>query len=197
MWDLADDLMAVLDDAGAEQAVLVGLSMGGFAAIRAAVRHKARVRGLVLADTAARRAARSGRVQVAALGRLFLTPARPLIVDAAVVNQLFGPTARRQQPQLVAEWRQHFLEQDPTSMLVAIQAIVARDDVTERLPEVSAPTLVAVGEQDRDPGVNATASLAARIAGARLTVLPDTGHLSALEQPQAFGSVLLEFLNRL
>lgn len=196
-WDLADDLVAVLDDAGVEQAVVVGLSIGGFAAIRAALRHRTRVRALVLADTAAGPAAWTGRVQVAALGRLFLTPARPLVVDAAVVNQLFGPTARRQQPRLVAEWRQRFLEQDARSMLVAIQAVVARDDVTDRLAEISAPTLVVLGEQDRDPGVTATASLAARIAGAGLTVLPDTGHLSALEQPRAFGSALLEFLDRL
>jgi pimeloyl-ACP methyl ester carboxylesterase len=193
MWDLADDLVAVLDDAGAEDAVLVGLSVGGFAAVRAALRYQSRVRALVLADTAAGRAAWRGRIQVAALGRVSLTPARRLVMDT-VVNQLFGPTARREQPQLVAEWRQRFLDQDTASMLVAIQSIMARDDVTSRLGEISAPTLVIVGEEDRDPGVLASASLAARIPGAHITVLPDTGHLAALEQPDAFESALLGFL---
>lgn len=196
MWDLADDLVAVLDDAGVDDAVLVGLSVGGFAAIRAALRHKSRVRALVLADTAAGRAAWRGRAQVAALGRLSLTPARDLVVEV-VVKQLFGPTARRHQPGMVAEWRQRFLEQDPKSILVAIQSIMARDDVTFRLGEISAPTLVIVGEEDRDPGVMASVSLAARIPGAQLSVLPDTGHLAALEQPDAFGSALLGFLNGL
>lgn len=79
-------------------------------------------------------------------------------------------------------------------MLVAIQSIMARDDVTSRLGEISVPTLVIVGEEDRDPGVMASASLAARIPAARLTVLPDTGHLAALEQPNAFESQLLQFL---
>jgi 3-oxoadipate enol-lactonase len=193
MWDLADDLVAVLDDAGVDEAVVVGLSIGGFAAIRAALRHTSRVRALVLADTAAGRAAWSGRAQVAALGRLSLTPARNLVTEV-VVKQLFGPTARRDQPEMVAEWRRRFLDQDPASMLAAIQSVMARDDVTSRLGEISAPTLVIVGEEDRDPGVMASASLAARIPGARLAVLPKTGHLAALEQPEAFESILLGFL---
>jgi pimeloyl-ACP methyl ester carboxylesterase len=193
MWDMADDLVAVLDDAGVDDAVLVGLSIGGFAAIRAALRHKSRVRALVLADTAAGRAAWTGRLQVAALGRASLTPARKLAIDV-VVKQLFGPTARREQPQLVAEWRQRFFDQDAVSMLVAIQSIMARDDVTSRLGEISAPTLVIVGEEDRDPGVLASASLAGRIPGAHLAVLPDTGHLAALERPDAFRTELLGFL---
>jgi 3-oxoadipate enol-lactonase len=193
MWDMAEDLVAVLDDADVEDAVLVGLSVGGFAAIRAAVRHQPRVRALVLADTGAAPAARLGRAKVAALGRLSLTPARPLTMDV-VVQQLFGPTARRHQPELIALWRRRFLDQDPASMLVAIQAIMARDDVTSRLGQITAPTLVIVGEEDRDPGVMASVSLAARIPGARLTVLPDTGHLAALEQPGAFESALMGFL---
>lgn len=193
MWDMADDLIAVLDDADVDDAVLVGLSVGGFAALRAGLRHASRVRALVLADTAAGRAAWRGRAKVAALGRLSLTPARNLVVEV-VVKQLFGPTARRDQPEMVAEWRRRFRDQDPASMLVAIQSIMARDDVTSRLGEISVPTLVIVGEEDRDPGVMASASLAARIPAARLTVLPDTGHLAALEQPNAFESQLLQFL---
>jgi 3-oxoadipate enol-lactonase len=194
MWDMAEDLIAVLNDAKVDGAAIVGLSVGGFAAIRAALGHPTRVRAMVLADTSAGPAAWRGRAKVAALGRLSLTRARPLAADV-VVKQLFGPTSRQEQRGLVALWRQRFLDQDPASMLVAIQSIMARDDVTPRLPEITAPTLVVVGEEDRDPGVLASASLAARIPDAQLTVLPDTGHLAALEQPHAFESTLLAFLN--
>jgi pimeloyl-ACP methyl ester carboxylesterase len=54
---------------------------------------------------------------------------------------------------------------------------------------------VIVGEEDRNPGVLASASLAAHIADARLVVLSDTGHLSALERPDRFGDVLVDFLS--
>lgn len=196
VWDMADDLVAVLDDAGVEDAVLVGLSVGGFAALRVAMKQAVRVRGLVLADTAAAPASWRDRAKAAGLGPVWLTPARPLVLPM-VVNLLFGPTARREQPDLVAEWRQRFLEQDPKSMLATLDAVVTRDDVRGRLAEIASPTLVVVGEEDDNPGVSAAASLAAHIAGANLTVLADTGHLSALEQPDRFSEALLAFLGAL
>ncbi len=79
-------------------------------------------------------------------------------------------------------------------MLVALRAMMTRDDVTARLREISVPTLVIVGEEDREVGVTASAALCAHIPGAHLRVLPDTGHLSALEQPAVFGDALASFL---
>ncbi len=193
VWDIADDLVAVLDDAGVSEAVLVGLSVGGFASLRAALRHPGRVRALVLAGSSASVQGWQGKVKAATLGPVWLTPARTLVLPQ-VVKALFGPTARRKQPQLINEWKQRFLNQDPKSMMVALRAIVSRDDVTSRLGEISVPTLVIVGEEDRDPGVTASASTCAHIAGAHLVVLPNTGHLAALEQPAAFADALLGFL---
>jgi 3-oxoadipate enol-lactonase len=80
-------------------------------------------------------------------------------------------------------------------MRAALRAVVARDDIRPRLGEIAKPTLVIVGEEDRNPGVLASASLAAHIADARLVVLSDTGHLSALERPDRFGDVLVDFLS--
>ena len=192
LWDMADDLIAVLDHAGVDQAILVGLSIGGFTSLRAALRYPDRVRALVLADSGAAAQGVVNRVKVTVLVPLFRTPARHLVVPI-LIKVLFGPTARRDQPDLVATWRDRFLAQDPESMLIAGHAMIGRDDVTGRLAEITAPTLVIVGEQDVDPGVTASVALAARIPGARFIALPDTGHLSALEQPDAFGAAVLRF----
>jgi pimeloyl-ACP methyl ester carboxylesterase len=82
-------------------------------------------------------------------------------------------------------------------MMTVGHALVVRDDVTDRLAEISVPTLVIVGDQDVDPGVAASVALAARIPGAQFVALPDTGHLSALEKPDAFGAALLRFVDAL
>lgn len=193
VWDMADDLVAVLDEAGESAAVLVGLSVGGFAALRAALRHPARVRALVLADSAAGPQSWRGRAKARALAPIFLTPARRVVMPT-LLRTLFGPTARRTRPDLIAEWRDRFAGQDPASMVTALDAIVGRDDVTSELGRISVPTLVIVGEEEREPGVPASAALAARIPGAQLAVLPMTGHLSALESPRMFESRLLSFL---
>jgi pimeloyl-ACP methyl ester carboxylesterase len=79
-------------------------------------------------------------------------------------------------------------------MATALDAIVRRDDVRSELSSIAVPTLVIVGEEEREPGVPASAELAARIPDAQLAVLPMTGHLSALESPQLFESRLLSFL---
>jgi 3-oxoadipate enol-lactonase len=196
IWDMADDLISVLDDAGVDETVVVGLSIGGMAGIRAAVRYPDRVRALVLTDTGAAAQGLVNRVKIAALSPVWRTPARRFIASQ-VVNVLFGATARRDQPELVATWRDRFLAQDPASMMTVGHALVQRDDVTARLAEIRVPTLVIVGEQDVDPGVAASVALAARIPGARFIALPDTGHLSALEQPEAFGAALLRFADAL
>jgi 3-oxoadipate enol-lactonase len=100
IWDMADDLIAVLDDAGVDEAIVVGLSIGGMAGIRAAVRYPERVRALVLADTGAAAQGIVNRVKITALSPVWRTPARRLIASQ-VVNVLFGSTARRDQPDLV------------------------------------------------------------------------------------------------
>jgi pimeloyl-ACP methyl ester carboxylesterase len=196
IWDMAEDLIAVLDDAGVGEAIVVGLSIGGFAGIRATLRYPERVRALVLADTSAAAQSVAGRAKIALLGPFARTPAKRLVVSQ-VVNALFGPTARRDQPDLMRTWRDRFMAQDTESMLTAGHAIVGRDDVTDRLAEIRVPTLVIVGDQDTDPGVTASVSLAARIPGAEFVALPDTGHLAALEKPDAFGAALLRFADAL
>jgi pimeloyl-ACP methyl ester carboxylesterase len=68
--------------------------------------------------------------------------------------------------------------------------------VTDRLDEIRAPTLVLVGEQDLPDFRLMAEILAANISTARLEVIPDAGHLLNLEQPQAFNEALLRFLAR-
>lgn len=194
VWDVAEDLVAVLDHAGVDRAVLVGLSVGGFASIRAALQHPERVAALVLADTDAGTAARKGRAKATLLSPVARTRWGRPIALGAVVDVLFGATARREQPELVRSWRQVFDSQDIDSMLAMLTAFLHRDDVTGRLGEITAPTLVIVGDEDEDPGVLASARIAARIPGARFVVLPETGHLAALESPAEFGARVLSFL---
>jgi 3-oxoadipate enol-lactonase len=196
IWEMADDLIAVMDDAGVDEAIVVGLSIGGMAGLRATLRYPERVRALVLADTGAAAQGLVNRVKITALSPVWRTPARRLIASQ-VVNVLFGSTARRDQPDLVATWRDRFVAQDPASMMTIGHALVQRDDVTDRLAEIRVPTLVIVGDQDVDPGVAASVALAARIPGAQFVALPDTGHLAALEKPDGFGAALLRFADAL
>jgi pimeloyl-ACP methyl ester carboxylesterase len=74
------------------------------------------------------------------------------------------------------------------------QAIIARPDSRPTLGAIRCPTLVLVGEQDRGTPPDLAREIAAGIGGARLVTVPDCGHLSTLERPQAVTKALVEWM---
>jgi 3-oxoadipate enol-lactonase len=72
---------------------------------------------------------------------------------------------------------------------------VMKFSVADRIGELRAPALVIIGEDDRVTPPVLSEALASRIAGARVARIPESGHISALEQPAAFNHALLEFLD--
>jgi pimeloyl-ACP methyl ester carboxylesterase len=74
------------------------------------------------------------------------------------------------------------------------QAIIGRPDSRPTLAAIRCPTLMQVGEQDQGTPPELAREIAAGIAGARLVVVPDCGHLSTLERPQAVTKALVEWM---
>jgi pimeloyl-ACP methyl ester carboxylesterase len=74
-------------------------------------------------------------------------------------------------------------------------AIMARPDNRALLPSISCPTLVLVGRQDALTPPSLAEEIAAGIPGARLEIIPECGHLSSLEQPEAVNRALRSWLN--
>lgn len=195
-YDFADDVIAVLDAERIEQAVWVGLSIGGFTALRAALKRPGRVRALVLLDTDAGASPFILRVRDR-LMRGVLKALGPSAVMPPMMAIMFGRTTRREQPALCEAYRQRFLAVGLPSILTVSRAISARDDLVPRLGEVDCPTLVVVGEEDAALPVAMSGRLAAGIHGAEMVVIPRAGHLSALEAPESVTRAIEHFLDRL
>ncbi len=196
VYDLLDDTLAILDELEIEQAVWLGLSTGGFVALRAALKVPERVRGIVVCDASAAAEPFYPRFKYRTLGLgARLVGMRPFI--PAVAPIMFGRTTLQENPELVEEWTPTFLSLELPSVLRFLKAIITRDSLLDRLSDIAVPTLVVVGEEDRGQPVPRARQIAEGIPGARLEIIPRAGHLSALEQPEAFNSVLLEFLSGL
>ena len=110
---------------------------------------------------------------------------------------MFGRTTLEENPELVEEWAPLVLSMDLPSILRFLEAVLTRESLLDRLAQIEIPALVVVGEEDRAQPPPRSRQMAAGIAGARFEVIPKAGHLSALEQPEAFNRVLLEFLENL
>lgn len=80
-------------------------------------------------------------------------------------------------------------------VMLSVMRAVSRADFSDRLGEVSVPALVLCGEKDR-PNMPAARALAAGIRGAELRIIPGAGHQSHIQAPEAFATLLGDFLTR-
>jgi pimeloyl-ACP methyl ester carboxylesterase len=171
---------------------LAGLSMGGYIAFEIMRQAPGRVARLALLDTAARpetaeqTKARLPRIALAESGR-------------------FGEETNLQFPKLVHRSRhgdaalKHLVrtmadETGADAFLREMKAVMGRADSRPGLSAISCPTLVLVGDGDELTPPAAAQEIAAGISGARLAVIPECGHLSTLERPEAVNAALVEWM---
>ncbi|MEX1195730.1 MAG: alpha/beta fold hydrolase [Dehalococcoidia bacterium] len=194
---MADDAVALLDALGIERAHVFGVSMGGMIAQEIAINHAQRVNGLVLGCTTP-----GGKNSVAAgpdvIALLMPQPglsredqlrrARPASVEPAFIEGHVDFLEEMMRLALV----------NPTPAETSAQhlAAVQQFDAFDRLPQITAPTLVIHGDGDRLLVPENGAIIAARIPGAELKTIAGVGHMFFWEKPAEAASVIVEFLSR-
>jgi 3-oxoadipate enol-lactonase len=184
--DMADDVVALLDEVGLERAHVVGMSMGGSVAINFAARHPDRVGRLVLADTTAWYGEEAERTWNERADRVLSTSR----VDQVPfqVDRWFTDDFRRTQPDKVQQVVAIFLATDSTAHAQACRAMGAMDS-RDLLPNITAPTLAIAGEEDYATPPSMGEFVAAYVADGRALTLPGLRHLSLVERPQLDGLV--------
>ena len=186
----ADDAAGVLDALGIEVAHVVGLSMGGMIAQELGLRHPARLRSLALLDTFDAAGDVGPQLEQAAGAA---SADGMLAIIAGFEMMMLAPSTIATQPRVVAAVRAMMTSTDPLCFVRATQAIAAHD-TTDRLAQLDLPTAVLVGELDRLTPVERARELATAVAGARLEIVPNAGHMSSMENTTAVNAVLTAHL---
>lgn len=192
----ADDVVALLDKLEVEDAVVCGLSMGGYVAMALWRRHPSRVRAIVLCDTKAGADSAETRTARNAL----IATAQSDGASAVAVAQLpkmVGPDTHANRPDVVEAARAMMSRQSVGAITGALQAMRDRPDSRETLGSITVPALVLVGEDDAlTPPAEAQAIMALLPlqTNARLETIEGAGHLSCLERPAAVTHALADFL---
>jgi 3-oxoadipate enol-lactonase len=192
----ADDLVEVLDALELDEAVVCGLSLGGYVLFDLLRRHAARVRAAVFCNTKATAdsaAARRGRDEMAALAEREGAGA----VAERLLPQLLARTTFAAQPEVVAHVRDMITRTPVDGLVGALRALRDRPDSTPGLAAITAPVLVVAGEDDKIAPPDEMRALAAAIPGAQFVAIPAAGHLAPLEQPLATSRALADFLDGL
>jgi len=196
MEGLVDDLLILLDLLGIPAAVLCGLSMGGYIALRAAERAPRRILGLVLADTRSEADTEQGRQGRLANIRQIEEEGLARVAEESL-KKVFAPGTLARNAPCVDLIRRTILKNDPGGVCSAARAIMSRADTTPVLVKIAVPSLVLCGEHDGLTPPAVGRAMADAIPGARFALVPDAGHLSSLENPAAFNKHLLDFLSGL
>ena len=192
MADMARDAASVLDAAGVTSAHVIGFSMGGMIAQELALLYPDRVRKLVLGCTfcGGKQAVRATQeVERTLVGKVFQSRASRI---AALPPILYDPHTPRDRIELDL----NLLRQNPPRVLTFLwQAAAIRQwGSYDRLPQITAPTLVIHGETDRLVPPENAKILADRIPGAKLVMLPEAGHIFPTDQPELSREELVRFL---
>jgi pimeloyl-ACP methyl ester carboxylesterase len=195
MYDLVEDVLAVLDREGIGRAIWAGLSIGGMVALRAALVAKDRVSGLILLDTHAGRETASNKLRHLLMGPA-IKALGPRLFLPEIIRIFFSSDTRNTKRPLIDEWRERFASVHVPSMLRTMHALRTRDSVLDRLGEIGVPALVIVGEHDALLPAAYSKDIATGLADAFLVVVEKAGHLSTLEQPESVNAAIVSFLRK-
>lgn len=190
--DAADALAATLDEAEIEKAVIAGLSLGGYVALSFLERHPERVAGLGLLDTqmgpdtAEKRQQRAETVQAV----------QESGTQALSVDGLFSPSTQQLNPLAISSAQQYAQEADPEGVIWALEAMAARPERTYVVRETDIPVLILAGEDDTMTPLSVLSDPLEELEDIAAVTVPNAGHLSAMEDPQAVAEALDKLVER-
>lgn len=188
-WDSASDLLGLLDALGVERAVLVGMSQGGFLSLRAALSAPERVRALILLDS---QAGTEDPAKAPYYDQLIDSWEADGLSDelgAIVASIVIGSDAALSTP-----WIERWRGIDTAVLRQIYATLMTRDDITERVREIAAPTLVVHGEADVAIDPARAHALTDLMPNATLQTIPGAGHAANLTHPAPVNAAIERFL---
>ncbi len=190
---IVDDLFAVMDHFGLKKAVICGLSIGGYTAMRAIEREPERFAGLILCntksapDTNAAKLNRANQIRMIRFGRK-----KQFVEDNA--KALLAPESFERNRDAFNKIIATMNSTDEKALIGTLIALAARMDMTESLGKISVPTLIITGEKDKVATQADAELMHSKIGNSKLAIIRGAGHLSNLENSAEFNSALVSFL---
>lgn len=188
--DIADDALALLDHLNIDTAVIAGCSVGGMMAQAFGIRHPARARALILSNSAAKIGTPdSWQSRIDAVHSGGIAPIADMILDR------WFPKAFRASPDSLP-WQTMLLRADPVGYVQTCRAL-AQADFRAGLARLALPTLLIAGSEDQATPPALVAETAAMIPNARFVELAGSGHIPAIDAPDATARTITDFLGGL
>lgn len=193
MADHAADLKALLDSMRIPRAVVCGLSMGGYIALAFLAKYPDMVQGLVLCNTRAGADSEEARKGRQATAKKALEEGTPAVAQD-LFPKMIAERTRDTRPDIAEHVLTMMERQRAQGVASAARGMAARPDRTGMLPGITVPTLIVTGSEDALIPVSESEAMHKAVPGSELMVVPNVGHLSNMEDAEAFNAGLRLFL---
>lgn len=201
MWrytfeQFADDIKGLLDHLSISHATCVGLSMGGYIFFALYKKYPHLIHSAVLADTRAEADTEKVKAARYSMAQIAYTRGATAIADL-MLPKLLAPGSLETRKDIVDQLRQMISANQVSGIVGDLMAMEERPDSSPLLKEFRFPTLILVGEHDCASPPEEVKRMAQHIPGSHVALIPQAGHLSNLENPEAFNLALTQFLEDL
>jgi pimeloyl-ACP methyl ester carboxylesterase len=169
--------------------------MGGFVGLRLAIRHSELLRSLILVDTSSDPEPEENLPKYKLLN-LVARWIGTWAVASRVMPIMFsrGFLTDPARADVRKEWRRRFVSNDRVGVTRAVTGVISREGVYESLGDVRVPTLILVGENDGATTPDKSERMHDCISNSRLVTIPNSGHMSPVEEPEAVNAAINDFL---
>ncbi|MFA5516544.1 MAG: alpha/beta fold hydrolase [Desulfuromonadales bacterium] len=192
----ADDIIGLMDHLGLAQAVIGGMSMGGYVLFNLLERYPGRAAAALFLVTRAGGENEEGRTNRTRMAHA-VAEEGPGVVTKVFSELVFADGTAERRPELVAQARGWMEAATPHGLEGALLAMRDRKDFMPDLALLDVPALVVGAEKDRAIPLEQSRRIAAGLPRATFRSIPEAGHLANLEQPEAFNRCLVDYLQNL
>lgn len=198
MWrytldQFAEDVKGLLDYLAISNATFVGLSMGGYILFALYRKYPTLIRALVLADTRATADVPEAKAARFSMAQVAYRRGASALADL-MIPKLLGPASLTHRKDLQEQLRTVITDNQVSGMIGSLMAMEERPDSTPLLATLTMPTLVIVGEHDAASPPDEVEAMSRHVPGATFVVIPGAGHLSNVDNPEAFNDAIRTFL---
>lgn len=191
--EMAFEIASLLRNLDVERAIIGGLSMGGYVTFNLFRLFPEIFSGILLFDTYSGADTDDKRKNRFDLISQIERNGNEALLENMLPN-LVSDYTKIEQPEIFERIKKMFHEVNPQAATAALRGLAERLDHTNQLSRISVPALLIFGEQDKVTDTNLAKKMHSKISGSALSVIPNAGHYSNLENPEAFNRILVEFV---
>jgi 3-oxoadipate enol-lactonase len=188
-----NDLLRLMEKLGIEKSILCGLSLGGYIALNAVLKYPDRFDGLILNDTQCI----ADTPEIKENRCIAIISIKDKGVEQYAdesIKKLFAPESFTKKQNVIAGVKEMIISTPKQSLCNTLHALAERKETCTQLPEINIPVLIMVGKEDKITPIAAAQQMHEKILNSKLEIIQHAGHLSNLENPIAFNTHLVNFL---